>query len=137
MKKLVDRAKDSDYTRRVLAATDPAPLATPLALGDLVASSASWRARMHRGGCGWLGVILAFIEVRGQTLALCGQRPEACDCHINRGNERPETSDPACLSCAGDGEARWRAWPLADLARADDPRPHRALTRTLPPLALR
>jgi hypothetical protein len=116
-----------------MLAADQTPAATrPIAAGDVVRTSAAARARMHRGDLDtWIGIVLRITERRGQMLAVCGQQPTACRCHLERGDDRPEVSDPACLDCNGDGEAYWRARPLGDIEGTDAPAPQ-GITRWLP-----
>jgi hypothetical protein len=116
---------------------DPAAT-SQIAVGDLVQTSQAYRDR-HCWPAGrklgqpcevpdpWIGVVLK-IGAR----VLCGQRPVDCRCHLERGDGRPEVSDPACPACRGDGSARWRTLDLADLAHAPARADAAGLTRRLP-----
>lgn len=127
------------------ATVQPAPeplTATTSDIGDVVEASEIYRhahlrhlsrAQQDLALGGWVGVIVGFELRGGVLLAICGQRPVACGCHLDfADDERPEVSRRDCLDCRGDGEAYWRARPLADLQRCAEQRVPPGVTTRAP-----
>ena len=115
-------------------------MTTPmLPLGTIVRSNRAAIARRLRTeiskitDTGWIGIVLEYrTRDDGVLLVRCGQRPEPCRCHLERGEDRPEVSDPRCLDCDGDGEAFWSARRVDEVEAHPDQTPCPGLTRELP-----